>query len=266
MRRRHGWRGLVLAGVVFAGAGGRASAPAGVEDVAGIWDLSLEPANAKCRIALRAGQSGEPRQPITVPLACLRAFPDLGPVAAWAVTGDGQLDLFDNAGETVLHFVVAEANAFTASGPQGEVYRLTAVQGVPQKNKPSIQQSGAAPATATITASKQPAGAAVAIKQDVPVAASVAGRYSILRDGGKDTGCMLTLDHHVKGPGGEKATLAPGCRDQGIVIFDPVGWQLVDGRLVLTARKGHTAHLDSQPDGTWKKDPKEGKGLSLKKL
>ncbi len=50
------------------------------------------------------------------------------------------------------------------------------------------------------------------------------------------------------------------------MIFDPVGWQLVDGRLVLTARKGHTTHLDSQPDGTWKKDPKDGKGLSLKKL
>ena len=59
---------------------------------------------------------------------------------------------------------------------------------------------------------------------------------------------------------------SPGCRDQGIVIFDPIGWRIVDGRLVLTARKGHTTHLDAQPDGTWKKDPKEGKGLSLKKL
>lgn len=266
MRRRRGWRDLVLAGLIFAGSSGpAASAPAGVEDIAGIWDLSLPSANAKCRIALRAGQSREPRQPITIPLACLRAFPNLGPVAAWAVTGDGQLDLFDNAGETVLHFVAAEANAFTASGPQGEVYRLTAVQTTPQKNRPSVQQSGSAPA-APIAASKPPAAAAVAIKQDIPVAASVAGRYSILRDGGKDSGCMLTLDHHVKGQGGEKATLAPGCRDQGIVIFDPVGWQLVDGRLVLTARKGHTTHLDVQPDGTWKKDPKEGKSLSLKKL
>ena len=77
---------------------------------------------------------------------------------------------------------------------------------------------------------------------------------------------MLTLDSQVKGPGGKKASLAPGCRDQGIVIFDPVGWQIVNGRLVLTARKGHKTHLDAQPDGTWKKDPKEGKSLTLKKL
>jgi hypothetical protein len=93
-----------------------------------------------------------------------------------------------------------------------------------------------------------------------------AGRYSILRDGGKDTGCMLTLGKRGKGPGREKASLAPGCRDQGIVIFDPAGWQIVNGRLVLTARKGHKTYLDAQPDGTWKKDPKEGKSLILKKL
>ena len=96
--------------------------------------------------------------------------------------------------------------------------------------------------------------------------ADAAGRYSILRDGGKDTGCMLTLDKRAKGPGREKASLAPGCRDQGIVIFDPAGWQIVNGRLVLTARKGHKTYLDAQPDGSWKKDPKEGKSLTLKKL
>jgi Protease inhibitor Inh len=87
-----------------------------------------------------------------------------------------------------------------------------------------------------------------------------------LRDGGKDTGCMLTLDNRATGKGREKASLAPGCRDQGIVIFDPAGWQIVNGRLVLTARKGHKTYLDAQPDGSWKKDPKEGKSLTLKKL
>ncbi len=96
--------------------------------------------------------------------------------------------------------------------------------------------------------------------------ADVAGRYSILRDGGKDTGCMLTLNPQVKSQGREKASLSPGCRDQGIVIFDPASWQIVNGRLVLTARKGHKTSLDEQPDGTWKKDPKEGKSLILKKL
>ena len=157
---------------------------------------------------------------------------------------------------TVLAFAAADVPAPIASGPGGEVYRLAFIQGAPQKNKPVANQDGTGSALAV-----------VATKQDVPAAAAdVAGRYSILRDGDKDTGCMLTLDNKAKATGGRKASLAPGCRDEGIVIFDPVGWQLVNGHLVLTARKGHKTHLDPQPDGTWKKDPKEGKSLVLKKL
>ncbi len=50
------------------------------------------------------------------------------------------------------------------------------------------------------------------------------------------------------------------------MIFEPVGWRLVAGRLVLTARRGYTTRLDLQLDGTWPKDPNEGKPLVLKKL
>ncbi|MGH6846738.1 MAG: AprI/Inh family metalloprotease inhibitor [Methylocella sp.] len=144
--------------------------------------------------------------------------------------------------------------------PQGWPFRLAAVQEAAQKNEPFAKPSAKQAAN--------PAPAALAAKQESPAAtpAGAAGRYSILRDGGKDTGCMLTLDNRVKAAGREKASLAPGCRDQGIVIFDPAGWQIVNGRLVLTARKGHKTYLDAQPDGTWKKDPTEGKSLTLKKL
>jgi hypothetical protein len=95
----------------------------------------------------------------------------------------------------------------------------------------------------------------------------MAGRYSVLREGGKDSGCMITLDAKARGlKGGNKALLAPACRDQGIVIFDPVSWTIEKGRLKLTARKGHHALFEQKGDGTWEKDPKEGKALSLKKM
>ena len=96
----------------------------------------------------------------------------------------------------------------------------------------------------------------------------VAGRYIILREGGRDVGCMLTLDDKARAPGGDlKAQLAPACRDQGIVIFDPVAWRVERGRLVLTARKGHAATFDRQADGAWWKDPAEGgKPLGVKKI
>lgn len=106
-----------------------------------------------------------------------------------------------------------------------------------------------------------------AAESAAPPRSAVAGRYAPLRDGGKDTGCMLTLDGSARGPGGtNRAQLAPACRDQGLVIFDPVGWQIERGRLALTARKGHKAHFDRQPDGTWLRDPKEGKTLGLRPI
>lgn len=80
-----------------------------------------------------------------------------------------------------------------------------------------------------------------------------AGRYSVLRAEDKDTGCMLTL--HAGG----KAQLAPACRDNGIVIFDPVSWSVDHGRLVLKARKGHNTKFDRDPQGFWRRDGKEGK-------
>lgn len=94
----------------------------------------------------------------------------------------------------------------------------------------------------------------------------VAGRYSVLRAGDKDTGCMLTLDARARGPGGFRALLAPACRDQGLVIFDPVGWTIERGRLALTARKGHKARFDREADGVWRRDAEEGKALALKPL
>ncbi len=96
----------------------------------------------------------------------------------------------------------------------------------------------------------------------------VAGRYIILREGGKDVGCMLTLDDKARASNGDlKAQLAPACRDQGIVVFDPVAWRVERGRLVLTARKGHAATFDKQADGAWWKDPAEGgKPLGVRKI
>jgi hypothetical protein len=127
----------------------------------------------------------------------------------------------------------------------------------PEKDNRIIQRPQARETAAT---SSPPASAA-------PRGGSAAGRYAPLRDGGKDTGCMITLDGSARGPNGtNKAQLAPACRDQGLVVFDPVGWQVERGRLAITARKGHKAYFDRQPDGIWLRDPKEGRMLALRPI
>lgn len=87
----------------------------------------------------------------------------------------------------------------------------------------------------------------------------VIGRYNVLRSG-KDTGCMLTLE-------ASRALLAPACRDDGMVIFDPKGWSLMHRRLVLRARKGHSAVFEMNADGVWQKDAAGGtKALGFRKM
>jgi Protease inhibitor Inh len=226
----HGW--LVVAASICVCAGVRAARPLPrVQSLARTWELSKDGTNRNCRVLPRQEFSRPAHRQIATPPACLGAFPVLAPVDASSLTGDDALEFSSRTGQTVLGFAATAGAAFASGGPHGETFRLAAIHEV----------AAAAPA-------------------------DVAGRYSILRDGGKDTGCMLTLDKRVKASGREKASLSPGCRDQGIVIFDPAGWQIVNGRLVLTARKGHKTYLDAQPDGSWKKDPKEGKSLTLKKL
>jgi hypothetical protein len=225
------------------------------EAVVGQWNMALDGANKQCRVTLRSvpvhgGLS------LAMPIGCRHALPILNSVGAWILPGDNHLGLADVYGKSVVDFSIAMDGALVASGPQGETYRLTRVaEAMPAKNADAVDQTAAAPI-------KLAANSPHAVIRP----SEVAGRYSVMREGGKDTGCMLTLDDQVKTKGGDKAFLSPACRDQGIVIFDPAAWQLVSGRLVLTARKGHTTHLDLQPDGVWLKDPKEGNSLSLKKF
>jgi Protease inhibitor Inh len=241
----------VIVGSALAGWAG--TAPANAQALAGTWEFSADHGIAKCQISLRPELAAPGRQQVTIPLACLRPFPVLGPVESWNLQGD-HLAFAGRSGQPILDFA-AKPGAYVATGPNGETYRLAAMSGRVEENPPPIpQENKPQPAATTAEAST------------AKVQAEVAGRYSVLREDGKDTGCMLTLDAKGASQRKGKASLAPGCRDQGIVIFDPAGWDITDGRLVLTARKGHKAHFEARPDGSWKKDAAEGRTLSLKKL
>jgi hypothetical protein len=155
-----------------------------------------------------------------------------------------------------------------ALGAQGALAQ--AIQALPIPPAPAIITREAPKPAAAKPAPipEKPAAAQSAAAGSTARPNDVAGRYIILREGGKDVGCMLTLDDKARASNGDlKAQLAPACRDQGIVIFDPVAWRVERGRLVLTARKGHAATFDKQADGAWWKDPAEGgKPLGVKKI
>jgi hypothetical protein len=245
------------------------------EAFAGRWDMALADSNRKCEILLRAEQEAEGHA-LGMPVGCRRAMPILADVGAWVPAEKGRLDLEDRSGRPLLEFAPATDGELTAKGPAGESYTLVAVSTDHQSATfAPVQAAGSGSfepvltdgngAAKEIAAANSPAPAPAGTFAGKP--ADVAGRYAILRAGGKDSGCMLTLDDKARGPHDSfKAVLAPGCSDSGMLIFDPVGWQIERGRLALVARKGHQTHLDQQPDGNWTKDPKEGAPLELKKL
>ncbi len=260
---------LLAAALLAAPAVARARQPA---EIAGAWTLTFDKTGATCRVMLQAARSDRGDYILGMPTACRHAMPGIAGVGRWSVPDDAHVVLSEPGGTPLLTLTAAE-DGFVLAGPIG-TYALR-----PTGSGLSAAPAAAAPALAVTPAptsapapAPPPAPAAalvrVAARQGAGEAASpgdLAGRYAVLREK-RDTGCMVTLDKaHAKG--GDRAQLAPGCRDQGIVVFDPSTWQIVHGDLVLTARAGHKTKLERQDDGVWAKDPKEGgKPLGLKKL
>ncbi len=223
----------------------------GPEAAIGIWNLTTSPGPNSCRLTLR-GEQVHGGFFVGMPPACRHALPVLANVVAWMLPGDNHLDLADPYGKPLLDFKQLDDGRLAAAGPQGVTYFLVFVEGAAAA--PTNLPAAAPAATQTAAAAKAP--------RAILRPADVAGRYAVLREAGRDTGCMVTLDISTR------AFLSPACRDQGIVIFDPTGWRMAGGHLVIVARKGHTAELDLQADGTWLKESKDAaaRSLALKKL
>lgn len=229
-------------------------------DLAGTWELSHNRSATTCRLTLRPARSDKGDYFLGMPAACRHAMPGLETVGRWAMPDASHLTLDNPAGSPVLAFM-SDGDAFTAQAPMG-TYTLKPI-GETGRSGFAAADAQPAPGFAVRTVASTHVDEAARVRE---TAADLAGRYAVMREK-HDTGCMLTLDDKSRAKGGgERAHLAPGCRDQGIVIFDPSAWQLVKGELVLTARAGHKTHLEKQDDGSWQKDPKEGKPLGLKKL
>ena len=255
---------LVAVLCFFTGAAlAQGTAPRQPGDLAGTWELAVDNRSDACRLLLRAERSDKGDYFLGMPAACRHAMPWLAKVGRWGLPDATHLTL-DEPGGTPVVTLAATDNGFIAAGSR--IFTLKRIGAADAETAPLAGPAG--PAIIPVAHRKAIEAAPEAVAPAVHVtAAEIAGRYAVMREK-HDTGCMLTLDDKTRGKaGGDRAQLAPGCRDQGIVIFDPVGWRLVKGELVLTARAGHTAKLGSVGEDRWAKDVTDGsKPLGLKKL
>jgi hypothetical protein len=143
---------------------------------------------------------------------------------------------------------------------------LTLAGAAAAQTAPSRLGEGSAPIQMAQQQTQKPAQRAPA--QQGPRIAEVAGRYAVLREDDKDTLCMVTLSDTARGSGYHRAQLAPACRDNGVVIFDPIAWTIDrQGHISLQARKGHKMGMERDANGVWRRmGDGKARPLSLKRI
>ena len=240
------------------------SLPERLGEVPGTWDLSRDGTNRRCVMTLRS-ENGEAGQRISFPAGCRRALPIVNGVAGWLYNDRG-VRLVDRNVRPILEFVRRpDLRSLVAKTEGGEVYSLVPLDIAamrPPAPAPDIAgiQTGADPAPLQ-TAPAVPSDLQRTTSATAPAAPGPApGIYALDRFQERDT-CRITLD----GAGGG-VHVVPGCHDGGLEVFDPVRWRYANGRMTLTAKRGHTIDLVSSGDGRWRREPEVGTTFVLRKV
>lgn len=270
-RHRAAFLASLLLGAAPA-AGQEAPAPAAARslpdrlgDVAGTWDLSRDGTNRRCVMTLLP-DNGEAGRRLAFPAGCRRALPVVNGVAGWLFT-DGAVRLVDRNVRPVLMFARRpDQRSLVASAGGDERYSLVPLDiaamrpPTPEASEPTGLRDTTAPAPLQ-TAPTVPGELTRATAIEAPAGpAPPPGVYALDRFQERDT-CRIVLD----GAGGG-VRIVPGCKDGGLEVFDPVRWRYADGRMTLSAKRGHSIGLVPNGDGRWRRDPEVGTTFVLRRV
>lgn len=246
------------------------SLPEKLGAVPGTWDLSRDGTNRRCVMTLLIA-NGEAGRRLAFPAGCRRALPVMNGVAGWLFV-DGVVRLVDRNVRPVLDFARRpDQRSLGARTEGGEHYSLVpldivamrpggAADGGPgAEADPPAEAPAGSPAGSPAplqTAAPIPSGLQRAAAPDGPAP----GVYALDRFQERDT-CRITLDGS-----GDGVHIVPGCHDGGLELFDPVRWRYANGRMTLTAKRGHSLDLVANGDGRWRRDPEVGTTFVLRRV
>lgn len=222
--------------------------------LSGAWEVAADAAHI-CRIQFNRREIAPGRMLLGAPAICRRAIPVMAGAAQWGVGEDARIRLFRGDGGLLLTFRREGEAVFRAEGQAS--LTLTPLGGRPDETP---RRDTVASAMQTLTGE---------IPERDAARAALAGVYALARSRDGE-GCAIELQR-LPGPRPKKggavwtAALASSCRDEGLRIFDPAGWQYDNGRLFLVARKGHSIGFSADGPGGWRKDPAEGRPLWMRK-
>ncbi|MCJ2017122.1 protease inhibitor Inh/omp19 family protein [Methylobacterium sp. E-065] len=239
--------------------------PERLGEAPGTWDLSRDGTNRRCVMTL-ALDSGDAGRRLRFPAGCRRALPIMNGIAGWLFVNDG-VSLVDKNVRPILEFVRrSDKRSLVAKLENGEHYSLVPLDTVGMR--PAAAAAAEAEPTAATSPAPSPLQAAAPLQAELqPSATATAvapgpapGLYTLDRFQERDT-CRLTLD-----AAGGGVHVVPGCHDGGLEVFDPVRWRYANGRMTLTAKRGHSIDLVPSGDGRWRRDPEVGTTFVLRRV
>ena len=198
--------------------------------VIGAWEFSNADRNKVCHITFRAESVSGGGRRVDIDKNCPNLFPSTKKVAAWAIDNYGDLRLIDSQGEAVIELTQVEGGMYDGFSPEEGRYIL--------------QSAAAAP---------------------VRSADDMAGDWAIARSPGKPI-CTLTLANSPAGPGAATDVLTlkvkPGC-DPLVVRFNPTGWRMQEGDLMLLSARGQSWQFEENDANTWQRVPESSDPILL---
>ncbi|MDP4004926.1 AprI/Inh family metalloprotease inhibitor [Methylobacterium sp. NEAU K] len=237
------------------------SLPEKLGEAPGSWDLSRDGTNRRCVMTLQLA-NGDAGRRVNFPAGCRRALPIVSGVAGWLFV-DGAVRLVDRNVRPILDFIRRpDQRSLMATSEGGEHYSFVPLDIVAMRPPAAATPDIAGIETRPPTAPLQTAPAVPAELQRASTAAAgpVPGVYALDRFQERDT-CRISLEG-----AGDGVHVVPGCHDGGLEVFDPVRWRYANGRMTLTAKRGHTIDLVPSGDGRWRRDPEVGTTFVLRRV
>ncbi len=191
----------------------------------GAWEFSDADHNRVCRFNFRA-EPGSGGRRLDVDKNCPNLFPSTKDVVGWALDNYGGLRLLDGHGEAVIELTEVESGMYDGFTPGEGRYVL--------------QTAAAAP---------------------VRSAEEMVGDWAIARGSGKPI-CTLTLANSPAPTGALVLRLKAGC-DPLVTRFNPNGWRMDQGELVLLSARGQTWQFEENDANTWQRVPESADPILL---
>jgi len=197
--------------------------------VVGSWEFSNADHDKVCHITFRAEAASSGGRRVDIDKNCPNLFPSTKKIAAWAIDDYGDLRLIDAQGDAVIELTQVEGGMYDGFSPEEGRYIL--------------QSAAAAPLSS---------------------ADDMVGDWAIARSPAKPI-CMLTLSNSPADPGAADVLtlkVKPGC-DPSVVRFNPTGWRMQEGDLMLLSARGQSWQFEENDANTWQRVPESSDPILL---